>query len=222
MFGTSKSRVFKPIPFGASRRRKQVPAWALGASGLYFAQEKLLPARLSFPESQEMKAQLEQATKARDTMAAQLAQANTQLTSAQDERSVATARMNTALGQVDPLKKDLDLFLKTLPPDPRGNALAIRAGMFSTAAGKLNYHVLFTRAKADGPEFRGMVQLVVAGNRGGRENSIELPAQPFALDAYQHVSGALALPEGFTPREVSVKVLRSAGGAMESLRVFRL
>jgi hypothetical protein len=229
MFGSSKNSSFKPVPFGQTRRRKGIPRWvwillsgiALGVGGLYYVEQRVLPPRLSLPESLNLRTNLDQATKSRDDMAQQLAQATAQMKTAQEERRVAVEKMQQALNNVEPLKKDLDLLLKAVPPDPRGNAIAIRAGVFSVAAGKLNYHVLFTRDRASDPAFTGTAQITVAGNKGGRDTSVALPSQPISVGGYQHYSGSLPLPDGMAPREVAVKLLK-ADGAMVSMRVFRL
>ena len=230
MFGNSKSTAFKPVPFGQQRRQVRVPRWLLwlllgiviGAAGLYYAQQEYLPPRLSAEESVQFKTKAEEATKERDQMAAQLAQATEKMKVAQAERTGAVDKMNAALASVEPIKKDLDLFLKSMPPDPRGNVMAIRAGNFNAIGGKLNYHVLFTRERAGGEPFRGVMQLFVAGRRAGREDNIVLEPQKLALDGYQHLNGSLPLPDGFIPREIAVKVLKGPGGESVSLRVFRL
>jgi hypothetical protein len=230
MFGSSKTSTFKPVPFGQQRRRKGVPRWvwllltgiAIGVAGLYYVEQRVLPPRLSLPESLSMRENLEQATKSRDEMAQQLAQATAQMKTAQGERRVATEKMQQALNNVEPLKKDLDLLLKAVPPDPRGNPIAIRAGVFTTAGGKLNYHVLFTRERSSDPNFTGLAQLTVTGGKGGRDTTIALEPQAITVPGYQHYSGSMPLPEGLVPREVTVKLLKSAGGAMVSMRVFRL
>jgi hypothetical protein len=232
MFGSSNSRVFKPVPFGASRRRKGVPSWVwvltsgivLGAAGLYYIQEELLPPRLNHLESQNLKAKAETATKAREQMSSELGQATAQLKVAQDERKVAVDKMNVALTSVEPLKKDLDLFLKAIPPDPRGNTIAIRSGTFSTDSGKLMYHLLFTRDRnaKNSAAFKGDVQLIVEGSRGGKNVSTTIETLALTLDGYQHLNGSAALPEGFVPREVTVKLAQEKNGAQVSMRVFRL
>ncbi len=230
MFGSSKNSTFKPVPFGQQRRRKGIPRWvwvllsgiALGVGGLYYVEQRVLPPRLSLPESLSLRSNLDQATKSRDEMAQQLAQATAQMKTAQEERRVAVEKMQLAVNNVEPLKKDLDLLLKAVPPDPRGNAIAIRAGVFSVAAGKLNYHVLFTRDRANDPAFTGAAQITVAGSKGGRDTSVALPSQALSVAGYQHYSGNLPLPEGLTPREITVKLLKAEGGAMVSMRVFRL
>jgi hypothetical protein len=230
MFGSSKTSTFKPVPFGQQRRRKGVPRWvwllltgiAIGVAGLYYVEQRVLPPRLSLPESLSLRESLDQATKSRDAMAQQLAQATAQMKTAQEERRLATEKMQQALNNVEPLKKDLDLLLKAVPPDPRGNPIAIRAGVFSSAASKLNYHVLFTRDRASDPTFSGVAQLTVAGTKGGRDTSVNLEPQTLSISGYQHYSGSLPLPDGMVPREVTVKLLKGAGGALVSMRVFRL
>lgn len=231
MFGSSKSTVFKPVPFGQQRRRQvRVPRWlmllvlgiAIGSAGLYYIEQEFLPPRLSAEESVMLKGKAEEAVKDRDQMATQLAQATEKLKAAQAERNGAVEKMNSALASVEPMKKDLDMFLASLPPDPRNSALAIRAGNFSSNGGKLNYHVLFTRQTTSGEPFRGVMQLFLAGRRGGKEEHIALDPQKLTLDNYQHLNGSLPLPDGFAPREVTVKLLRGPGGDMVSMRVFRL
>jgi hypothetical protein len=233
MFGSSNSRVFKPVPFGASsRHRKGIPSWVwvlalgitIGAAGLYYIQEQLLPPRLNFIESQDLKAKTEAATKAREQMSAELGQATAQLKVAQDERKTAVDKMNIALTSVEPLKKDLDLFLKAIPPDPRGNAIAIRSGTFSSDSGKLMYHLLFTRDRSakSNAAFKGDVQIIVEGTRGGKNVSTTVQTLPLTLEGYQHLNGSASLPEGFVPREVTVKLAQEKNGAQVSMRVFRL
>jgi hypothetical protein len=230
MFGSSKTSTFKPVPFGQQRRGKAIPRWVwlilsgivIGAGGLYYVEQHVLPPRLSLPESLSLREGLDQATKSREAMALQLAQATAQMKSAQAEQRVATEKMQQALNNVEPLKKDLDLLLKAVPPDPRGNAIAIRAGVFSASAGKLNYHVLFTRDRASDPTFAGVAQLTVMGSKSGRDATISLEPQSISIQGYQHYSGSLPLPDGMQPREVTVKLLKDAGGAMVSMRVFRL
>ena len=230
MFGFSKSNTFKPVPFGQTRRRGAVPRWLIwsasglvvGAAGLYYAQEKLLSPRLSALESMSIRSQADAATKARDVAKLQLGEASSKMKSAQERESNAVEKMNLALVGVDPLMKDIDLFIKALPPDPRGNPIGIRAGNFSVSGGQLNYHVLFVRdAKVDS-RFGGTMQMTAAGSRGGRDVSIDLNTQPIALDQYKHVVGTLALPAGFTPREISIKLTKSPSDAIVSQRVFRL
>ena len=230
MFGFSKSNAFKPVPFGQSNRRTSVPRWliwlasglCIGAAGLYYAQEKLLPPRLSALESMSVRSLADAATKARDAAKVQLSDATIKMKAAQDREARATDKMNQALIGVDPLMKDIDLFIKALPPDPRGNAVGIRAGNFAINSGQLIYHVLFIRDSKIDTKFSGSMQMVAAGSRGGRDVSIDLDMQPIALDHYKHVQGTLVLPAGFTPREVAVKLTKSPSDAIVSQRVFRL
>ncbi len=220
------------MPFGATRRSKSVPSWVwvlllgivIGAASLYYIQEKLLPPRLSFPESQELKAKAEAATKAREQMSNELGQATAQLKAAQAERKTAVDKMNVALTSVEPMKKDLELFLKSIPPDPRGNTVAIRSGNFSTESGKLMYHMLFTRERnAKNPNaFKGDVQLIIEGTRGGKNVSTTLEAIALSIEGYQHLNGSAVLPEGLVPREVTVKLLQEKNGAQVSMRVFKM
>jgi anti-sigma28 factor (negative regulator of flagellin synthesis) len=229
MFGSNKSTIFKPVPFGQSGRKRSAPRWllplllglGLGAGALYYVENSLLPPRLSFAASVALKTKSDEAVATRDAAKAQLSQATELRSAAQSQSLGATEKMNAALTSVEPLKKDIELFLRLAPSDPRGNALAVRAGQFTVAAGKLNHHVLLTREKGTEP-FRGAMQLAVLGSLNGKEQTIQLEPTQIDLIAYQHLIGAHPLPGGFTPREVTVKVLQSMKGEAQSVRVFRL
>ena len=230
MFSFSKSNTFKPVPFGQSRKRGSVPRWLIwsgsgliaGAIGLYALQEKVLPPRLSTLESNSLRSKAEDATKAMTVAKSELADSVKAMKQAQGDQAKAVDKMNVALVGVDPLMKDIDLFIKALPPDPRGNPIGIRAGNFAAGGGQLTFHVLFVREAKDDSNFSGTMQIVAAGARGGRDASITLDPQPIAMDQYKHVQGKLALPADFQPREIAIKLRKGQSDAVVSQRVFRM
>ena len=78
MFGSSKPVV---ISYGNRRQRARLPRWLLwlligvaaGAGGLWWAQERYLPPRLSADETRELRGAFEQADSERKSLKSQLA-----------------------------------------------------------------------------------------------------------------------------------------------------
>ncbi len=230
MFGRSKPTVFKPVSYQRQRKPLRIPKWflllllgvAAGSSGLWYIQENYLPPRLSPEESDKLRAELEVANKERQQLKTDLKQTTDKLGLAETESKKAQADAATARQTSDKLQKDLAQFVQALPPDPRGGPIGIRAASFSPNGGQLGYNVIFTRQRKGDDSFKGVMQLVVTGERAGRTESVPLPPIQMAVESYQQISGSIALPDGMLPREVSIRVLRSAGGEMQSMRVFKI
>lgn len=88
--------------------------------------------------------------------------------------------------------------------------------------GKLDYHVLLTRDAATKP-FDGVVELVVAGRRAnGRNESVTLDPVAVSIGSYEHLQGSLPLPDGFAPRQVTIRVLDQPGGRQLGMRVYNV
>jgi hypothetical protein len=110
-----------------------------------------------------------------------------------------------------------------LPPDPRGGPIGIRAASFSPTSGQLAYNVIFTRVKKTEEPFRGVMQLVVTGQRNsGKLETVSLSPVPMSLETFQQLSGSIELPAGMVPREIMIRVLRGTSGEMLSMRVFKI
>ncbi len=230
MFGRSKPIVFKPVPYQRQRQAWRPPKWLLllllgtgiGAGGLWYSQETYLPKRLSVLDSMKLEADMKTAIVERDKSRADLKAATEKMDKALADSKKAQTDLATALVTTNRLQKDLSQFVLALPPDPRGGEIGIRAGSFSPAAGQLAYNVIFTRP-SKGNVFRGVMQLIVSGQKaGGLNATAQLQPVVMELDGYQQLSGTLALPDGMVAREVTVRVLRAAGGDMVSMRVYRL
>ncbi len=231
MFGRSKTRAFKPVPYMRQRNPRRVPRWliilltgvALGAGGLYYIQENHLPPRLGFEESQRLQAELADTTEQRQRLQDELKKTTEQLASTQGGASKSRNELADAQATIDRLQKDLTQFIQALPPDPRGGQIGIRMGDFKSNGGQLNYHVVCTVDRRRGEAFKGSLQLVVAGQKaGGGDESLTVENLPMALAAVQQFQGAKVLPAGFTPTQVTVKVLDGPNGRLVSMRVFRL
>jgi hypothetical protein len=231
MFGSSDRRAFKPVPYRGRNRRNtpSIPPWllllllgmGLGAATLWYVQNNHLPARLSASESEQLRTDLSSANAAKDKFSAELKQSNDKLAQLQASEKKAQADLAVVSKSNERLQKDLTMFVSALPPDPRGGAVGIRTASFSNAGPQLSYSMIFTRPGKNADTFNGVVQLVLVGPRGSSNVTVPLDPMPLTMDAYQQLAGVVNVPAGMQPREVTVRVLTSAGGELVSMRVFR-
>lgn len=230
LFRRNAPVVFERYSYGR-RRSWSVPRWLLllilgiviGAGGLFYVQEQHLPPRLSAEESKQLQARLAEVDGQRQRLQASLDKVTSEATAARAEGERLAAELGTARQAVERLQKEIALFDEVLPPDPRGGAIAVRGAKFVNDGGRLAYHVLLTREQRGGKPFRGVLELVVAGERGsGRADTITLDPVEVSLAGYQHLKGALPLPAGFTARQATIRVLDRAGGTMHGMRVFNV
>jgi hypothetical protein len=231
MFGRSKPTVFKPVPYMRQRPPRRVPRWLLllllgiagGAGGLWYAQENYLPPRLSLSETLKLRGDLQATSDERDKLRESLKQTTEKLSSTEAASKKAQTDLATSQQTTDKLQKNMAQLLAALPPDPRGGPIGIRAASFSPGPGQLSYNMIFTRASKANEAFRGVAQLVVTGRRGaGREETISLNPMPMSLDVFEQLSGSFSLPEGFIPKEVTIRVLKGPGGEMLAMRVYKV
>jgi len=67
------------------------------------------------------------------------------------------------------------------------------------------------------------MELVVAGRYANRKSgSIDLPPFAIELQQYSHVGGTAPLPEGFTPRQVTIKVTEQGSKKLSATRTIRV
>jgi hypothetical protein len=220
---------FKPVAFEPYRRKRAAwrpPRWlvllllgvAAGAAGLIAAQQRLLPPRLSAPESAALNAKLAQAVQARDLARREQAAAVQQLAATTAARDALAAELAADRERTKNARADQDFFISALPPDPRGGVVAVRAARFNRAGGELSYEVLLTRAEAGAP-LAGVMQLVVSGWVGSVERYVEWDPVPVQLGAHQSLRGSLPLPPAFVPKRVTIRVLDRVGGKQLGMRV---
>ena len=230
-------------PYGSRRRSGwPIPRWlmilvlgiGLGAGGLLYLQENYLPKRMTPAQSQRLQAQFDEVDAERRTLKAQLATATAEATSAREQAqqqakaaSAETAKLSAELAgarqAIDRLEKDIALFEEILPPDPRDGVVAVRAARFDSEGGELGYHVLLTREQAGGKPFTGVLQFAVAGQgASGRSETVTLDPLDVSLGRYQHLQGSLPLPEGFTGRRATIRVLDRVEGRMLGMRVINV
>ncbi|MBN9427309.1 MAG: hypothetical protein J0H09_12460 [Burkholderiales bacterium] len=218
--------VFEPYSY-RRRRSWSVPRWllwllsgiAIGAGGLYYVQQEYLPPRLSTEDSVRLQGSVSALEQRTAQLQAALDKAEADGKAVRGETARLHTELDAARQAVARLEKDLALFDEVLPPDPRDSPIGVRAAKFANDAGQLGYHVLLTRERKGGKAFRGQLEFVVAGERGGREQTVTLNPVELSFADYQHVKGSLPLPAGFLARQVTVRVLDRAGGTQQGMRV---
>jgi hypothetical protein len=227
MFGRSK-----PVVISYSRRRSgpRMPRWllllmfgiALGAGGLWLAQEKWLPPRLSADASRELRANYEQADAERKSLAGQLAATTRELQGAQATVQRQTQELAAPRAEAQKLRDDMAALIAALPADPRGGAVEVRVGRFAAQGSALAYDVVLTRddKAAATPPLRASLQLNVLGlTPRGAETTVALKPVEISVGGHALVRGTLPLPDGVRPRQVTVQVLDAPGGKLLGMRI---
>jgi len=218
MFGHSKRPVFKPSLYETSTRRRgrRIPRWfvillfgiALGAGGLLFLQASYGPQRLSVLESQQLTNEVNTLMQEQLRLQNELDATARELTQARDAHAVLTTELAQAKNAVAPLQEDIVRFAAVVPADPRGGPIGVNAGIFRRQNGQLGYHVLLMQDEPANRAFTGTLTMAVEGRyANGRTETLTPDALEVSLTRYQHLQGLVALPDGFTPARVTVRVL---------------
>lgn len=223
---------FEPVafePHGRRRPRRGLPRWLLllalgiaaGAGGLLWLQERVLPPRLSFDESQALRESLSQATSERQQLRVQFDERAQRLEAALADRNRLAEQLKQSNDSLEPLRAERARLIAALPADPRGGVVAIRSARFSAADGALAYDVVLTRERAGREPLAGVMQFVVAG-ANGRGVESRITSEPIAvpLGDVESLSGSVPLPEGFKPRQATVTVLDRGDGKRLGMRTF--
>jgi hypothetical protein len=225
MFGRSKPVV---IDTYGSRRRRGVPRWlvmlligmAAGAAAVIYVQERILPARLSASESTQLRASFAEADADRQRLQAELAQATRSAEATAAENKRLGAELAASRQSVEQLRDDVAFIAAALPPDPRGGAIEVRAARISRTGSALSYEVALAREGARGKPVAGVMQLTATGDspRGG-ETTVNLEPVAVAVSSHQVLRGSTPLPDGFVPRQCTIRVLDRPGGQLLGTRV---
>ena len=145
------------------------------------------------------------------------------------ERTLQKAEQD--LGQ---MRDKLAFYEQLLPPGPQGS-IDVRAFDVQTQPGALSFRVLLMRSGKPGERFSGSLQFVATGLRDGQPETLVLkPLQAqvrgggsaaapvgesassvdqapdvlkLEFDQFQRSQGLLALPEGFAPQTLTVRVV---------------
>jgi hypothetical protein len=221
---------FKPVafePYGRKRSAWRLPRWlvllvvgaAAGAGGVIAVQERVLPPRLSAAESTALQARLAQAEQDRDRARRDLAATTQKLDATVAERQAIADELAADRERTKNARADTDFLIASLPPDPRGGAVEVRAARFARERNEMNYEILLTRAKGGNPPLAGVMQFVVTGLMGGVERHITLDPIKVSIGAYESLRGSVALPDAFTPKRTTVSVFDRPGGKQLGMRV---
>ena len=227
MFRRSRTTPF--FSHGQRRSRWRLPRglWllllggALGAGAVVAVQQKVLPPRLTAQASSQLSTAFDRAEAERVRLAQALTLATAQLTEALDARKLLTQELAASRTAAERHRGDLAAAVEALPPDPRAGAVAVRALRFvGSGGGQLAYDVVLTREKATARPLAAVLQLVVTGESARRgETSVTLPPVTLALGLHAVLRGTLPLPEGFKPRQASVRILSGQAGPLLGMRV---
>ncbi|MEB2398925.1 MAG: hypothetical protein OZ927_05245 [Alcaligenaceae bacterium] len=231
MFGSSKRNVFKPTAYGTTRRSRRVPRWlmlmltgvVLGSGGLLFLQKSYGPTRLTVEQSEQLHYELNSVKMDKQRLQTQVSQQARELTEARGKLEAQATEIQEARAFVDKAKKDLQLFIDAMPPDPRGTSPGVRAASFRDANGQLEYEILVMQDEGKTDLFSGEVELVVAGRyANGKNANIDLPPFGIELQRYTHTQGRAPLPDGFSPRQVTIKITREGSSKQVATRTLRV
>jgi hypothetical protein len=229
MFGSRRAIVFDPY---RGRRKRRLPAWllmlllgiALGITAVITVQQKLLPPRLSVAESQHLRESSERIDADHRRLEQDRIALAGQLDKANAEARVRDSALNAAQAAARQARTDLAALLAILPPDPRAaqNAIDIRVGRFTARRGALDYNVVLTQRRGSKP-VAGVLRLVVAGaSADGKATTLTLEPVRFSVDGHELVSGSVALPDDFAPRQTTVQVLDRPAGRSLGMRVLNV
>jgi hypothetical protein len=221
---------FKPVafePYGRRRSAWRLPRWlvllvlgaAAGAGGVIAVQERVLPPRLSAAEGSALRAQLAQAEQERDHARRDLAATKQKLDATVAERDTIAGELAADRERTRNARADTDFLIASLPPDPRGGTVEVRAARFSRERNEMNYEVLLTRSKNGGAPLAAVMQFVVTGLAGGVERHITLDPIKISVGAHESLRGRVALPDAFVPKRTTVSVFDRIGGKQLGMRV---
>lgn len=231
MFGSPKRHVFKPTAYGTTRRPRRIPRWlvlmltgvVLGAGGLLFLQKSYGPTRLTVQQSEQLHYDLNSANMDKQRLQTDLSRETRTLAEVRSQLESQAAELKTTKEQLEQARKDITMFAQAMPADPRGTSPGIRAASFTSTEDQLNYEFLVMQDQGKTALFQGKVELTVAGRYTNRKSGhIDLPAFDLELERYTHVDGNAAMPEGFTPREVTIKIMRNGSDKVVGTRTIRV
>ncbi|MFT0546899.1 DUF6776 family protein [Allopusillimonas ginsengisoli] len=227
MFGRQQRHVFKPTAYGANRRTRRIPRWlvlmltgiVLGAGGLLFLQKSYGPPRLTVEQSEQLHYDLNSLGMDKQRLQAELTKTKRELTEATAKVESQSKSLVQAQTQIDKQSGDIKMFAEAMPADPRGTSPGIRAASFRSDNNKLIYQILIMQDAGKAAMFNGNAEFTVAGRySNGRSGSITLPPFDLSLERYVQVEDEVDLPEGFRPRQVTIKIRRDGADKVVATR----
>ncbi|MEO7339168.1 MAG: hypothetical protein ABIV63_21540 [Caldimonas sp.] len=204
-----------------------MPRWLLlmllgvliGAGGVIFVQQRYLPPRLSASESTQLRETADRAEAERARLSREAAESAKRLDAALAESKGMATELSASKEAADRLRGDVSSLVASLPPDPRGSPIAVRAARFEVTGDSLVYDVVLSRDGAKGRPVPGVLQFVVAGASGRSDDTVSSKPIAVSVGIYDSVRGSLPLPQGFKPRQTTINVLDKPGGKLLGMRV---
>jgi hypothetical protein len=143
------------------------------------------------------------------------------LTAEKAAREQLATQMKALEAENRALRDDLGFFEKLIPTSAEG--VAIRAMQAEVLAGtQLKWQLLVIQPVKNAPEFRGKLELSLAGTLNGKPWMMALPggAQPLQFRQYRRVEGMVDLPPQAVVKNVSAKVVEgTATRAVQSIKL---
>lgn len=226
MFGRSKPVVLES--YGHRRKRGRPPRWlvlllsgvVVGVAGVVLVQERYLPPRLSARESAQLRRAFDTAEAERRRLQQALADTEHKLGNTTSQNKALQEELSASHSRIERLNDDLATAVASLPPDPRGGAVEVRAGRFTLRGGTLVYDVVLARERAAAKPTSGVLQLQITGSSAKNpQTTVALKPVPLSFTSHEVVRGSQPLPEGFKPREAMVQVLDRPAGKPLGMRV---
>lgn len=164
-----------------------------------------------------------------------LDEAGSQLTVADSAKEHLGAELAAAQQELGALRQNLAFFEQLIPVDAKKGPISIRSAELQREPDGLRFRVLVMRNGPGEGEFAGSLQFVATGTRDGESATITLEpvasaptssgtAKPagggatrLKFQQYQRVDGTLAVPAGFEPDAVTVRVLEGRAVRSEHL-----
>jgi hypothetical protein len=221
----------KPVafdPYGRRRSRRLLPPWAwwllagtaIGVALVLLVQERYLPPRLSAQASAALRASFERAETERGRLHTQLGDTTKRLELALSQKNGLERELAARSETMEQLRKDVASLVDSLPPDPRGGTVEVRAARFVVERGLLAYDVVLSRERAGAKPLTGVMQLVLTGDSARRSNdTVTLTPIAISVGSYDTLRGSLPLPEGFKPRQTTIHLLDRVDGKRLGMRV---
>ena len=195
----------------------------IGAGGLLFLQKSYGPTRLTVEQSEQLHYDLNSANMDKQRLQTQLNQHIQELKEANARIQTQDKELERLQAEIEQLSSDVALFVETAPGDPRNTSPGIRAVSLNYANGQLDYHILVMQDADKAQPFSGQVSLTAAGRySNGRNGNVELEPFPVSLERYTHLQGTLEVPEGFTPREVTIQIRADGSERVSAMRIIRV
>ena len=176
---------------------------------------------------QRIQEELEKARQEQLRLQASLLAAQGQLTIEQSAKEHLAEQLVAAQQDVGMLQQNLAFFEQLIPENSKPAAISIRSMDVARQGDTLRYHVLVMRNRPAAEEFSGSLEFSATGTKDGSGATISLEtaenasisgstanaaradSNPTVLkfQQYQRASGLLAIPPGFEPESVTVRVL---------------